>query len=70
VVYAFCGVFLLFEFLAAGNLLYHKHVIEGLPWEGWFSFYPIYGFVAYSLVVVLGFGLQKLVMRREGYYDE
>ncbi|MFH0944859.1 MAG: hypothetical protein V2A76_06645 [Planctomycetota bacterium] len=61
VVYVICGLALLLE------LLIHKH---GVPrFEGWFSFYPVYGFVGIVVLVLLAILLRKLVMRPEDYYD-
>ncbi|RMG08800.1 MAG: hypothetical protein D6731_21050 [Planctomycetota bacterium] len=59
----------LFDLLDLLGFLYHKHTHEGIPGEDWPGFYPVYGFVAYTLVVVLGMGLQRLVRRPEDYYD-
>ncbi len=44
----------------------HPHFeIEGFP-----VFFAIYGFVAFSFIVLAGQHLRKLVMRKEDYYDE
>jgi len=50
------------------DLVYHRHVI--FPWEAWFGFYAVYGFVAcVILVLVSKYILRPLVMRKEDYYD-
>lgn len=50
------------------DLFYHKHAI--FPWEEYFGFYAVYGFVAcVILVVVAKYILRPLVMRKEDYYD-
>jgi len=51
------------------DLVYHKHAI--FPWEGYFGFYAVYGFVAcVVLVLVAKYILRPLVMRKETYYDD
>jgi uncharacterized membrane protein len=53
-------------FLADG--LYHRHAI--FPWEEWFGFYAVFGFVAcVMLVLVAKHLLRPIVMRDEDYYD-
>ena len=37
--------------------------------EGWFIFYPLYGFLAYVALVFISKGLRKILMRDEDYYD-
>ena len=44
----------------------HRHVYH--PWEAFFGFYAIYGFVACVLLVLLAKEMRKLVMRDEDYY--
>jgi len=46
----------------------HRHVAH--PWEAWFGFYAIYGFVACVLLVLLAKEMRKLVMRDEDYYGD
>jgi len=58
--------------LFLGDLVLHRHLsfAEGLlPVEGWFGFYAVYGYVAYTLIVVGSVVLRKVVMRSEDYYD-
>lgn len=38
--------------------------------EGMGAFFAIYGFVAFSFIVLAGQHLRKLVARKEDYYDE
>mgnify|MGYP006434624555 FL=1 len=45
---------------------YHKHIHYSA--EGWFAFYSIFGFIAYSLIVGAGFIWRRVVMRDEDYY--
>jgi hypothetical protein len=47
--------------------LLHRHVSH--PWEGFFGFYALYGFVACVLLVLLAKEMRKLVMRDESYYE-
>ena len=50
------------------DLFYHKHAI--FPWEEYFGFYAVYGFVAcVILVIVAKYILRPVVMRKEDYYD-
>lgn len=39
------------------------------PLERWSVFYPLFGFVGISFLILLSKGLRRLVMRREDYYD-
>ncbi len=44
----------------------HPHFeVEGVP-----VFFAVYGFVAFSFIVLAGQHLRKLVGRKEDYYDE
>jgi hypothetical protein len=50
------------------ELLVDHHPI--FPWEGWYGFYAVFGFVAcVALVLAAKHVLRALVMRREDYYD-
>jgi hypothetical protein len=54
--------------LLAIDFFHHKHAI--FPWEEFFGFYSIYGFVAcVVLVLVAKYILRPMVMRKEDYYD-
>lgn len=44
----------------------HPH----FPQEGWKVFFAIYGFAAFSFIVLAGQHLRKLVGRKEDYYEE
>ncbi len=54
------------------DLFIHRHLTfhggEG-AWEGWLGFYPIYGFVACVVLVLVATQMRKVVMRDEDYYD-
>lgn len=39
------------------------------PLEAWSVFYPLFGFVGISCLILLSKVLRRLVMRREDYYD-
>ncbi len=39
------------------------------PWESLFGFYGIYGFITFSLLVLVAKELRKILMRGEDYYD-
>lgn len=50
------------------DAFFHRHAI--FPWEAYFGFYAVYGFVAcVVLVIVSKYILRPLVMRQEDYYD-
>jgi hypothetical protein len=50
------------------DLVVHKHA--HFAWEEWFGFYPVFGFVACVLLVIIAkYVLRPLVMRKENYYD-
>ena len=54
--------------ILAIDVFYHKHAI--FPWEGYFGFYAVYGFVACVILVIISkYVLRPLVMRKEDYYD-
>ncbi len=48
------------------DLLLHRHAEH--PWEGMPAFYPLYGFGACVLLVLLAKELRKLLQRGEDYY--
>lgn len=51
------------------DFFYHKH--SYFPWDEWPEFYPVFGFVAcVVLVLVAKYVLRPLVMRKEDYYDD
>ena len=60
--YVICGILLLLDFVI------HRHTkfaIEEIP-----GFYALFGFIAFCVLVLGSFGLRKLVMRKEDYYDD
>lgn len=61
VLYVVCGV------LVVLDLVIHRHAEH--PWEGLFSFYPLYGFLGIVVLVALARVLRAAVMRPEDYYD-
>ena len=47
----------------------HRHLET--PWEDFYAFHAIYGFVAFVTLVLLAKEvLRRLVMRKEDYYDD
>ena len=60
--YTVCGA------LFAADFFYHKHVHFGF--ENWIGFYGIYGFLSYVSLIFIAKGFRRIVMRREGYYDD
>ena len=53
--------------LVVADLFYHKHTHFG--WEGWFGFFGFFGFISFFLIVLSGWPLRRLLMRKEDYYD-
>ncbi len=60
--YAVCAVSLL------GDFVIHRHVDH--PWEALFGFYPLYGFGACVLLVLIAKEMRKILMRKDDYYDD
>ncbi len=54
--------------LVAMDLLVHRHTVH--PIEHLPVFYPLYGFVGITVLVLLARVLRKLVMRPEDYYED
>ncbi len=50
------------------DLVLHRHTVH--PWESLIGFYPLYGFVACVILVLLAKELRKLVMRRQDFYQQ
>ena len=50
------------------DLIVHRHVIH--PWEGLPFFYPIYGFVGCTILVVIAKWMRRIIMRPEDYYRQ
>ena len=61
VFYACCAV------LVGLGFFVHRHAQH--PWEHLIEFYPVYGFVGITVLVLLARVLRRLVMRPENYYD-
>ena len=65
-----CGLLLIigfvFQFFGEHDGHGHERIFAA---EGWFIFYPLYGFLAYVALVFLSKGLRKVLMRDEDYYD-
>jgi hypothetical protein len=62
-----CVLLFVPDLLDLAGVFYHKHVHYRV--EGWVGFYAIFGFLAYSFIVVGGWAWRKVVMREEDYYD-
>jgi hypothetical protein len=59
--YAVCGLSLIADFFT------YRHVDH--PWEAYWGFYCIYGFVACVFLVLIAKQMRKVLMRGEEYYD-
>ena len=60
--YAVCAISLLGEFVI------DRHVDH--PWEALFGLYPLYGFGACVLLVLIAKEMRKILMRKDDYYDD
>ena len=60
--YGVCAVALLGDFFV---LRHADH-----PWEALFGFYPLYGFGACVLLVLIAKQMRKVLMRKDDYYDD
>ena len=60
--YAVCAISLLGEFVI------NRHVDH--PWEALFGLYPLYGFGACVLLVLIAKEMRKILMRKDDYYDD
>ena len=60
--YAVCALALI------GDFIVDRHVDH--PWEGIFGFYPVYGFGACVLLVLIAKEMRKVLMRKDDYYDD
>tara|TARA_B100000035_G_scaffold286304_1_gene270520 strand:- start:21 stop:296 length:276 start_codon:yes stop_codon:yes gene_type:complete len=49
------------------GIVYHKHIVYSA--EGWMGFYALFGFIAYSFIVLAGWIWRWTVRREEDYYD-
>ena len=62
-----CVVVAALDLFGMIGLGWHRHVslfFEGLP-----GFYPLWGFIAIALLIVLAKRFRRIVMRSENYYD-
>ena len=61
------GFYIFLVLLIVVDLFFPKHPF--FPWEGYPSFYGVYGFVSYITIVFGSTILRKLLKRKEDYYD-
>ena len=54
--------------LFALDFVIHRHVYHS--WENLWGFYPIFGFVACVILVLIAKWMRTFLMRSEDYYDE
>ena len=62
VFYACCVILFALDFVI------HRHVYHS--WENLWGFYPIFGFVACVILVLIAKWMRTFLMRSEDYYDE
>lgn len=53
--------------LFAIDFFFHRHVEH--PLEGWWGFYPLYGFISCTLLVLAAKEMRKVLIRGDDYYD-
>jgi hypothetical protein len=51
----------------AMELVVHRHTEH--PWEGLPGFYPLYGFVGCTVLVLVAKWMRKVIIRPEDYYQ-
>ncbi len=61
ILYACCAVLFLLDFVI------HRHSVH--PWEWFWGFYAIYGFVGCTVLVLVATWMRTFLMRSEDYYD-
>ncbi len=67
ILFSSCVILFLLDFFFQENLL-DKHA--EFSWEEWPGFYPVFGFVACVMLVLISkFVLRPVVIRKEDYYD-
>lgn len=59
--YISCGILLLLDFIV------HRHIVH--HWEELIGFYPIYGLVGCTIIVLASKVLRVFVQRDEDYYE-
>ena len=59
--YSVCILLFLLDFIL------HRHVTN--KWDGFTSFYALFGFIAYVTIVLVATQWRKLVKRKADYYD-
>ncbi len=62
------GLFAVCTVVFLADFALHRHVDH--PAEAITGFYAVYGFSAYSALVLIARELRKILMRKEDYYDE
>ena len=64
------GVGLIAIGVLAGDFFIHKHAYKSLQFSATHMFYGLYGFAAFSFVVLCGWPLGRILRRRVDYYDD
>lgn len=62
------ALYVICALLLVADLFYTKH--PHLGFDGWFAFYPLFGFGAYCVIVLGAKRLRPLLWRAEDYYHE
>lgn len=61
------GFYAILAVLVLSEFFIHKH--PSFPWEHYFGFHAVYGFVSCILLVFVARLLRFILLRREDYYD-
>ena len=62
------GFYVVCAILFAADFVVHRHILHS--WENLWGFYPLYGFVACVLLVLVATEMRKFLMRDENYYGD
>ena len=65
VFYALCVILVVLGLIPRQEVSGH----EGHPLEGFFAFYPLYGFFGIVVLVLIAKLMRRVLMRPEDYYD-
>ena len=61
VLYVICTLLFVLDFIL------HRHITH--TWEDITGFYALFGFIAYTAIVLIAKQMRKILMRKEDYYD-
>lgn len=62
------GFYIICAILLAIDFIYHRHAVH--PWEDFWGFYALFGFVACVLLVEIAKLMRAVLMRAPDYYEQ